>query len=63
MVTYEKVWDGNETEKEDTFGRVRTGVVGWVYAVHVNGEYEESYKLLREVKRKYPDAVRRKSDN
>ena len=58
MVTYKKVWNGNETINEDVYGRCRRGVVGWVYAVHVDGEFEGSYELLKEVKRKYPDAVR-----
>lgn len=58
-VTYEKVWDGNETETVGRNGRIYSGVVGWTYTVKVNGrDVEETFTKLKDVKRAYPDAVR-----
>ena len=61
-VTYQKVWDENETETEDRSGNIKVGVVGWVYEVRVNGEYVDNFKTLRQVKRAYPNAVARPID-
>lgn len=58
--TYQRVWNDNETQTELPSGRIRTGVVGWVYEVRVNGEYVDDFKKLADVKRAYPNAVRRR---
>jgi hypothetical protein len=58
-VTYQKFYDENETSTEGRNGRFYTGVVGWVYEVRVDGEYAGDFKRLRDVKRAYPQAVRR----
>jgi hypothetical protein len=60
--TYQRVWNDNETQTELPSGRIRTGVVGWVYEVRVNGEYVDDFKRLADVKRAYPNAVRRRDD-
>lgn len=62
-VTYQKVWDGNETSREARNGRIYEGVVGWAYEVRVDGEYVDNFKRLRDVKRAYPDARQRKTDD
>jgi hypothetical protein len=61
-VTYQRVWDGNETERETKSGRIIAGVVGWVYEVRVNQEYVDNFKRLADVKRAYPNAVKRGND-
>lgn len=60
-VTYQRVWDDNETERETKSGRIITSVVGWVYEVRVNQEYVDSFRSLADVKRAYPNAVKRAS--
>lgn len=60
--TYRRVWNDNETETELPNGRIRTGVVGWVYEVRVNGEYAGDFKKLADVKFLYPNSVRRRDD-
>ena len=60
--TYQRVWDGNETERETKSGRIITSVVGWVYEVRVDGDYVDSFKKLADVKRAYPNAVKRGDD-
>jgi hypothetical protein len=61
-VTYQRVWDGNETERETKSGRIIESVVGWVYEVRVNQEYVDSFRRLADVKRAYPNAVKRGDD-
>ena len=61
-VTYQRVWDGNETERETKSGRIIAGVVGWVYEVRVNQEYVDNFRRLADVKRAYPNAVKRRDD-
>ncbi len=60
-VTYQRVWDDNETERETKSGRIITSVVGWVYEVRVNQEYVDNFRKLADVKRAYPNAVKRAS--
>jgi hypothetical protein len=62
-VTYQKFYDENETSTEGRNGRFYTGVVGWVYEVRVDGEYVGDFKRLRDVKRAYPQAVRRPQED
>ena len=61
-VTYQRVWDGNETERETKSGRIIESVVGWVYEVRVNQEYVDNFRKLADVKRAYPNAVKRRDD-
>jgi len=61
-VTYQKVWDDNKTSFVWRNGRFSTRVVGWVYEVRVDGEYVGDFKRLRDVKRAYPEAVRRPAE-
>jgi hypothetical protein len=58
-VTYQRVWDDNETERETKSGRIITSVVGWVYEVRINQEYVDNFRKLADVKRAYPNAVKR----
>jgi len=55
-VTYQKVWNGNETMREDCRGRIRVGVVGWVYAAMVDGKTIETFEFVRDLKKAFPDA-------
>jgi hypothetical protein len=59
VVTYQKVFDENETSREGKNGRIYESVVGWVYEVRVGGEYVDNFKKLRDVKLAYPGAVKR----
>jgi len=54
--TYQRVWNDNETTREDCRGRIRVGVVGWVYAAMIDGETVETFRLLCELKKAFPDA-------
>jgi hypothetical protein len=62
-VTYQKVWDENETSKETKSGHIISGVVGWVYEVRVDGEYVDNFPTLRAVKDAYPNAIKRGDDD
>jgi hypothetical protein len=62
-ITYQKVWDDNETQTEARNGRIHESVVGWVYEFRVNGEYADVFCRLKDVKRAYPTARRRPSND
>ncbi len=57
-VTYQKVWDGNETSREGRNGRIYEGVVGWRYIVNVPGSEPQEFKRLRDIKKLWPHAKR-----
>jgi hypothetical protein len=63
MVTYQRVYNENEYGREGRNGRIYTGVIGWVYEVREDGEYIDNFKTLREVKKIWPNAIRRPKDN
>jgi len=58
-VTYQRVWDDNERQREGYNGRIYQRKVGWVYEVRVDGEYVDNFEKLRHVKQAFPNAVRR----